>query len=86
MLERGLVSIGQIILVLHRPFQPLFTKWCKLHQECKYYIDVASQNIINCFAFKGKLFKKIKVEGITFDNAPNMSTNPLKNMQQGTKW
>jgi hypothetical protein len=71
--------------VFHRPFQPLFPKWYKLDQECKYYIDVASHNIINFFAFKGKLFKKIKVEGVTFDNTPNMSTNPLKKHATGNE-
>ena len=71
------LRIGQVPLVSPIPAQQPYPNWYKLELTCEYHAGIVGHNIDSCNQFKNKLLQLIKVGWITFDEAPNMNTNPL---------
>lgn len=74
-----LLSIGQIAPVPLTLLQPPYPNWYKPDLKCEYHSGVAGHNIERCNAFKNKLLQLIKAGRITFNDAPNVKSNPLPN-------
>lgn len=74
-----LLSIGQVAPVPLTPLQPPYPNWYKPDLTCEYHAGIAGHNIESCYAFKNKLLQLIKAGWITFDDAPNVNSNPLPN-------
>ncbi|XP_073267150.1 uncharacterized protein [Populus alba] len=74
-----LLSIGQVTPVPLTPLQPPYPNWYKPDLKCEYHVVVDGHNIESCNAFKNKLLQLIKARWITFDDAPNVKSNPLPN-------
>jgi hypothetical protein len=72
-----LLSIGQITPILLPPIQPPFPIWYKPELACKYHTGNPSHTIETCYAFKRKLLELIKMEWVSFEDAPNINSNPL---------
>jgi hypothetical protein len=79
-----LLSIGQVAPVPLAPLQPPYPSWYKPDLTCEYHVDVTGHNIHTCNAFKRKLLQLIKAGWITFEDAPNVNTNPLPNHASGS--
>ncbi|XP_061945039.1 uncharacterized protein LOC133669048 [Populus nigra] len=74
-----LLSIGQVAPVPLTPLQPPYPNWYKPDLTCEYHAGIAGHNIESCNAFQNKLLQLIKAGWITFDDAPNVNSNPLPN-------
>jgi len=61
------------------PLQPPYPNWYKPDLTCEYHAGIVGHNIESCNAFKNKLLQLIKAGWITFDDAPNVNSNPLPN-------
>jgi hypothetical protein len=79
-----LLSIRQVAPVPLTPLQPSYPSWYKSDLTCEYHAGIAGYNIHTCNAFKRKLLQLIKAGWITFEDAPNMNTNPLPNHASGS--
>ena len=66
------------------PLQPPYPSWYKLDLTCEYLASVAGHSIHTCNAFKRKLLQLINAGWITFEDAPNVNTNPLPNHASGS--
>jgi hypothetical protein len=80
-----LLSIGQVAPVPLTPLQPPYPNWYKPDLTCEYHAGIAGHNIESCNAFKNKLLQLIKAGWITFDDAPNVNSNPLPIMLQAVE-
>jgi hypothetical protein len=78
-MHKRLLSIGQIALVPLPPLQPPFPAWYKPDQKCEYHAGAPGHNIDGCIAFKRKILQLIKAGWISFDDSPNVKSNPLPN-------
>jgi len=79
-----LLSIRQVAPVPLTPLQPPYPSWYKPDLTCEYHAGVAGHIIHTCNAFKIKLLQLIKAGWITFEDAPNVNTNPLPNHASGS--
>lgn len=74
-----LLSIGQVAPVSLTPLQKSFPHWYKLNQTYEYHAGIVGHKIDGYVAFKRKIIQLIKVRWITFDESPNVNSNPLPN-------
>jgi hypothetical protein len=81
---QNLLSIGQVAPIPVAPLQPPYPSWYKPDLTCEYHVGIAGHNIHTCNAFKRKLLQLIKAGWITFEDAPNVNTNPLPNHASGS--
>ncbi|XP_011008751.1 PREDICTED: uncharacterized protein LOC105114041 [Populus euphratica] len=81
---RKLLSIGKVAPVPLTPIQPPYPSWYKPDLTCEYHAGIAGHSIHTCNAFKRKLLQLIKAGWITFEDAPNVTTNPLPNHASGS--
>jgi len=72
-----LLSIGQIAPLPVPPMQPPFPAWYNPEVTCEYHAGHAGHSIEACFAFKRKVLQLIKVGWVTFEDSPNVNSNPL---------
>jgi len=79
-----LLSIGQVAPMPLTPLQPPYPSWYKPDLTCEYHVGVVGHSIHTCNAFKRKLLQLIKAGWITFEDAPNVNTNPLPNHASGS--
>ena len=59
------------------PLQPPYPYWYKSNLTREYHAGIAGHDIESCNAFKNKLLQLIKAGWITFDDAPNVNSNPF---------
>jgi hypothetical protein len=57
--------------------QPPFPTWYNPKVTCEYHAGHAGHSIEACFAFKRKVLQLIKVGWVTFEDSPNVNSNPL---------
>ncbi|XP_073261648.1 uncharacterized protein [Populus alba] len=74
-----LLSIGQIAPVLLPPIQPPFPIWYKPELTCEYHAGNPGHGIETCYAFKRRLLELIKRGWVSFEDMPNINSNPLPN-------
>jgi hypothetical protein len=74
-----LLSLGQITPIFFPPFQPPFPAWYKSELTCEYYAGNPGHEIETCYAFKKKLLELIKMGWVSFEDKPNVNSNPLPN-------
>ena len=79
-----LLSIGQVVPVPLIPLQPPFPNWYKPDQKCEYHAGAVGHNIDGCLGFKRKILQLIKTRWISFNESPNVRTNPLPNHASGS--
>jgi hypothetical protein len=79
-----LLSISQVVSVSLIPLQPPFPNWYKPDQKCEYHAGAVGHNIDGCLGFKRKILQLIKTRWISFDESPNVRTNPLPNHASGS--
>ncbi|XP_073264252.1 uncharacterized protein [Populus alba] len=72
-----LLSIGQIAPLPVPPMQPPFPTWYNPEVTCEYHAGHAGHSIEACFAFKRKVLQLIRVGWVTFEDSPNVNSNPL---------
>jgi hypothetical protein len=72
-----LVNIGQIILILYKPFQPPYPKWYDPNKICEYHDGTSGYNIESCYPFKDKLLQLIEARWITFEETPNVNSKVM---------
>jgi hypothetical protein len=78
-----LLSIGHIAPEPLTPLQPPYPNWYKPDLTCEYHAGAVGHNIHTCSAFKKRLMYFIKAGWITFEETPNVSSNPLPNNASG---
>jgi hypothetical protein len=78
-----MLSIEQVALVPLTLLQPPYPNWYKSDLTRKYHAGILRHSIYIWNAFKKKLLHLIKVGWITFDETPNVKTNPLPNHALG---
>ena len=78
-----LLSIGHITPEPLTPLQPPYPNWYKPDLTCEYHAGAVGHNIHTCSAFKKRLMYFIKAGWITFEETPNVSSNPLPNHASG---
>jgi len=71
-----LLSLGQITPIFFPPFQPPFPPWYKLELTCEYHAGNPGHGI-KTYAFKKKLLELIKMGWVSFEDKPNVNSNPL---------
>ena len=76
-MHQRLLSIGQVAPVPLEPLQPSFPFWYKPDQKCEYHAGAVGHHIDGCVAFKRKILQLIKAGWISFDESPNVNSNPL---------
>ena len=74
-----LLSIRHVALILLTSLQPPNPNWYKPYLTYEHHVGIARHNFHTCNAFKKNLIRLIKYELITFEEAPNVNTNPLPN-------
>jgi hypothetical protein len=79
-----LLSIKHVAPKPLTPLQPPNPNWYKPDLTCEYHIGDTGHNIRTCNVFKTRLMHLIKAGLITFEENPNMSTNPLPNHASGS--
>ena len=72
-----LLSIGQIAPIPTLPLQPPFPIWYKPELTCEYHAGIPGHCLETCYAFKKKLLKLIKIGWVSFEDTPNINSNPL---------
>ncbi|XP_052304654.1 uncharacterized protein LOC127904525 [Populus trichocarpa] len=72
-----LLSIGQIALIPTLPLQPPFPIWYKPELACEYHGGNPGHGIETCYAFKKRLLELIKMGWVSFEDKPNVNSNPL---------
>jgi hypothetical protein len=72
-----LLSIGQIALLPLPPMQPHFPTWYNPELTCEYHAGNTGHSIENCVAFKKRVLQLIKIGWVTFEDSPNVNSNPL---------
>jgi len=72
-----LLSIGQIAPIPIPPIQPPFPTWYNPEVTCEYHAGNAGHSIETCVAFKKRVLQLMKVGWVTFEDSPNVNTNPL---------
>ena len=65
--------------LLYPPLKPPFPNWYKPELTYEYHDGNPGHSIDTCSTFKRKLLELFKVGWITFENAPNINSNPLPN-------
>ncbi|XP_061947974.1 uncharacterized protein LOC133671268 [Populus nigra] len=79
-----LLSIGQVASIPLTLLQPPFPQWYKPDKKCEYHAGLVGHNIDGCFAFKRRILQLIKAGWISFDESPNVNSNPLPNHTSGS--
>jgi hypothetical protein len=74
-----LLSIGQITLILLPPIQLPFPIWYKPELTCEYHAGNPGHGIETYYAFKRRLLELIKRGWVSFEDMPNINSNPLPN-------
>jgi hypothetical protein len=74
-----LLSLGQITPIFFPPFQPPFPVWYKPELTCEYHAGNLGHGIKTCYGFKKKLLELIKMGWVSFEDRPNVNSNPLPN-------
>nr|XP_034898165.1 uncharacterized protein LOC118036558 [Populus alba] len=72
-----LLSIGQITPIHLPQIQPPFPMWYKPELACEYHAGNSGHAIETCYAFKRKLLELIKMGWVSFEDPPNVISNPL---------
>ncbi|XP_034898419.1 uncharacterized protein [Populus alba] len=72
-----LLSIGQITPIHLPQIQPPFPMWYKSELACEYHAGNSGHAIETCYAFKRKLLELIKMGWVSFEDPPNVISNPL---------
>jgi hypothetical protein len=72
-----LLSIGQIAPILLPPIEPPFPIWYKPELTCEYHAGNPGHEIETCYAFKRRLLELIKMGWVSFEDMPNVNSNPL---------
>ncbi|XP_061979625.1 uncharacterized protein LOC133700079 [Populus nigra] len=72
-----LLSIGQIAPILLPPIEPPFPIWYKPELTCEYHAGNPGHGIETCYAFKRRLLELIKMGWVSFEDMPNVNSNPL---------
>jgi hypothetical protein len=72
-----LLSIGHIAPIPALPLQPPFPIWYKLELTCEYHAGNPRHGIETCYAFKKRLLELIKIGWVSFEDKPNVNSNPL---------
>jgi len=79
-----LLSIGQVTPVPLTPLQPPFPQWYRPDQKYEYHTGISGHNIDNCVSFKRRILQLIKAGWISFDDFPNVKSNPLPHHASGS--
>jgi hypothetical protein len=74
-----LLSIGHITLILLPPIQLPFPIWYKPELTCEYHASNSGHGIETYYAFKRRLLELIKRGWVSFEDMPNINSNPLPN-------
>jgi hypothetical protein len=74
-----LISIGHTTHLPFPPLKPPFLNWYGLGLICEYHARNPGHNIDNLSVFKRKLLQLFKIRWITFEDTPNINSNPLSN-------
>jgi len=77
-------SIGQVAPIPLTLLQSPFPQWYKPDKKCEYHAGLVGHNIDGCFAFKRRILQLIKAGWISFDESPNVNSNPLPNHTFGS--
>ena len=77
-----LLSIGHIAPIPALPLQPPFPIWYKPDLTCEYHAGNPGHGIETCYAFKKRLLELIKIGWVSFEDKPNVNSNPCLNMPQ----
>ena len=72
-----LLSIGQITPIHLPQIEPPFPMWYKPELVCEYHAGNSGHAIETCYAFKRKLLELIKMGWVSFEDPPNVNSNPL---------
>ncbi|XP_073261302.1 uncharacterized protein [Populus alba] len=72
-----LLSIGRITPLPLPPMQPPFANWYNPELTCEYHAGNTGHSIENCIAFKKRVSQLIKIRWVTFEDSPNVNSNPL---------
>jgi len=72
-----LLSIGHIAPIPTLPLQPPFPIWYKPELTCEYHAGNPGHGIETCYAFKKRLLELIKIGWVSFEDKPNVNSNPL---------
>ncbi|KAJ6974614.1 hypothetical protein NC653_030665 [Populus alba x Populus x berolinensis] len=72
-----LLSIGQVAPIPTLPLQPPFPIWYKPELSCEYHGGNPGHGIETCYAFKKRLLELIKTGWVSFEDKPNVNSNPL---------
>jgi len=72
-----LLSIGHIAPIPALPLQPPFPIWYKPELTCEYHAGNPGHGIETCYAFKKRLLELIKIGWVSFEDKPNVNSNPL---------
>jgi hypothetical protein len=72
-----LLSIGHIAPIPALPLQPPFPIWYKPELTCEYHAGNPRHGIETCYAFKKRLLELIKIGWVSFEDKPNVNSNPL---------
>ncbi|XP_011015726.1 PREDICTED: uncharacterized protein LOC105119299, partial [Populus euphratica] len=72
-----LLSIGHIAPIPALPLQPPFPIWYKPELTCEYHTGNLRHGIETCYAFKKRLLELIKIGWVSFEDKPNVNSNPL---------
>ncbi|KAL3583075.1 hypothetical protein D5086_017407 [Populus alba] len=59
------------------PMQPPFPTWYNPELTCEYHAGNTGHSIENCVAFKKRVSQLIKIGWVTFEDSPNVNSNPL---------
>jgi len=79
-----LLSIGQIVPISVPPMQPPFPAWYNPEVTCEYHAGYVGHSIVTCVAFKKRVLQLIKVGWVTFEDSPNVNSNPLPKHAAGS--
>jgi len=74
-----LLSINHVAHLLYPPLKPPFSNWYKPEPTCEYSDGNPCHSIDTFSTFKRKLLELFKAGWITFEDAPNINSNPLPN-------
>jgi len=72
-----LLSIGQITPIPTLPLQPPFPIWYKPELTCEYHAGIPGHGLETYYDFKKRLLELIKIGWVSFEDTPNINSNPL---------
>jgi len=72
-----LLSIGHIAPIPALPLQPLFPIGHKPELTCDYHAGNPWHDLETCYTFKRRLLELIKIGWVSFEDTPNINSNPL---------